>query len=161
MPRKKAEKAEKEESKIDVSTLEVTRNELAELTGITSQYISRMTTQGILKRNGSKYPLKENLLIYYQQLKNRTQNRTELELENIALKNERIKEELKSWRLSRDAALAAEIIRQLNNLLNALKKKCEVHADVVKVIDGLMAELGRIDTADISYIVEGETADEL
>ena len=161
MPRKKADKAEKEESKIDVSALEVTRNELAELTGITSQYISRMTTQGILKRNGSKYPLKENLLIYYQQLKNRTQNRTELELENIALKNERIKEELKSWRLSRDAALAAEIIRQLNNLLNALKKKCEVHADVVKVIDGLMAELGRIDTADISYIVEGETADEL
>ena len=75
------------------------------------------------------------------------------------MKNEKIKEELRSWRLQRDREVGLAIIQALRSAMQRLKTECGMIPVITDAIDGLIKAIDSVDVESISYIVEGE-ADE-
>lgn len=165
MPRKKAETEKPKKEKQDARTMTCNLAEISSILGMTTAGFTSLVQAGTIPPKDAKgrYNLKETVNAYVKSLKQKQErgSRTELELEQIALKNEKIKEQLKSWRMARDVNVGAEIIRQLNALLNRMKTLCESHADVIAVIDDLAKATNAIDVEGISYIIEGEEEEDV
>ena len=151
------------EPKMDVTTLEVAQSELARCLGLASQNVATLVQTGTLRKSSSgKFPLVESVSAYCRSLRERKagSNKSDLELENIALKNERLKEQLRSWRMQRDREVAMAILEAQRNTLQKLREECKLVPALVEAIDEYIGCIDRTDIEQISCTVEGEQEDE-
>jgi len=150
-------------SNVDINSVELSQTDLAYCLGITTANITGFIQNGLLKKNANgKMDLVECVSTYCKSLRERKAGtgKTDLELENLALKNEKIKEALRSWRMQRDREVAMAILDAQRNAMLKLREECKLVPALVEVIDGMLSNIDKTDVADICYTVEGETEDE-
>lgn len=151
------------EPKADARTMEVTPTELALCLGLAAANITTLVQTGTLRKSSSgKFPLVESVSAYCRSLRERKagSSKSDLELENIALKNERLKEQLRSWRMQRDREVAMAILEAQRNTLQKLREECKLVPALVEAIDEYIGCIDRTDIEQISCTVEGEQEDE-
>lgn len=151
---------EKTREKIDVKTLDVTQTDLAYCLGITTANITGFIQNGLLHKNSNgRMNLVECVSTYCKSLRERKAGtgKSDLELENLALKNEKLKESLRTWRMQRDREVAMAILDAQRNAMQRLRDECKLVPALCQVIDGMIDCINRVDVENISYTVEGET----
>lgn len=160
-PAKKPAKAA--DPKADVRKLAVTPTELALCLGLAVANITTLSQTGTLRRgSGGRFPLVESVSAYCRAVRERKNggSKSDLELEHIALKNEKLKEQLRSWRMQRDREVAMGILEAQRNVLQKLRDECKLVPALVEAIDQYLAEIDRVDVEQISYTIEGEAEDD-
>ena len=149
--------------KIDIKALDCTQTDLAYCLGITTANITGFIQNGMMKKNANgRMNLVECISTYCKSLRERKAGtgKTDLELENLALKNEKLKESLRSWRLQRDREVAMAILEAQRNAMQRLREECKLVPALCQVIDGMIECINRVDVDNISYTVEGETEED-
>ena len=139
----------------------LSKNTLGYVLGVASTGIEQIAQQGILKRDADgHYSLLENVAAYIVKLRQdikeakRIKNSRDDELQ--FWKTEKVKQQVKSWRLERDREISLQILAALRNSINALRDKCKDHADMAPAFDNLLSAIDTIDIDRISDIVEGD-----
>ena len=161
----KTEKTTKtKKPKLDFLEFDLTGAELATLLGCSVNNVNELTKTGTLEKNAdNRYNARDNISKYIKILRERKQgnSKTDLELENIALKNEKLKEQLRSWRMQRDRECGLAIIQALRTAMQRLKADIGATTpEISNAIDGLIKAIECIDIDSISYMVEGEEVEE-
>lgn len=155
--------AAKKPEKLDLDKFTVSQTELGYIIGLATANISPMVQAGVMTKDADgRFNLRDSVSGYCKRMRERKSgdSKSELELENIALKNEKLKEQLKSWRMQRDREVGLAIVTALRNAMEKLKSECKMVPPICEAIDGLISALERIDLEGISYEIEGETADD-
>lgn len=137
--------------------------ELGYLLGLGTSNIAGFVQTGLMRKtSGGKLPLMESVSAYCRSLRERKagSSKSDLELENIALKNEKLKEQLRSWRMQRDREVAMVILEAQRNTLQKLREECKLVPALVEAIDEYIGCIDRTDIEQISCTVEGEQEDE-
>lgn len=158
-----AKKVEKVVEKVDIKTLTVSQTELGYILGVSTPTISHLVqAQKFTPDDNGRLNLLKSVSAYCKGLRERKQGNSlnELQLENIALKNEKIKEQLRSWRMQRDRECGLAIIQALKTAMQRLKDEASVAPAIGVAIDGLIKAIDCIDIDNISYLVEGEEVEE-
>ena len=154
--------AKNKTNSLDIKTLEVSQTDLAYCLGITTANITGFLQNGLLKKNANgKMDLVESVSTYCKSLRERKAGtgKSDLELENLALKNEKLKESLRTWRMQRDREVAMAILEAQRNAMNKLRDQCNLVPALTQVIDGMINCINKVDIDNISYTVEGENED--
>lgn len=99
----------------------VTSEELGEYFGLSVRRINQMAIEGTLKKEGRRFPLKENVLVYIQDLQRRANGRTSAS-----------EEELKKKKLEADIALK-ESQGELHQLKTAIATGQYISVEEVQV----------------------------
>ena len=150
--------------KLDFLEFDLTAAELATLLGCSVNNVAELTKTGTLEKNpDGRYNARDNISRYVKILRERKQgtNLSELQLENIALKNEKIKAQLRSWRMQRDRECGLAIIQALRTAMQRLKADIGATTPAIsEAIDGLIKAIESIDIDSISYIVVGENEED-
>lgn len=152
--------AAKKFEKLDLDTFTVSQTELGYIIGLATANISPMVQAGVMTKDADgRFNLRDSVSGYVKRMRERKggDSKSELELEQIALKNEKLKEQLRSWRMQRDREVGLAIIQALRNAMEKLKNECKMVPPICEAIDGLINALARIDIENISYEIEGET----
>ena len=155
--------AAKKPERFKIKELEGTGADVAYLIGVTSANITQLEqTNTIHRLDNGMFNLVDSVSSYCRALRDRKQgnSKTDLELENLALKNEKLKEALRSWRMQRDREVAMAILEAQRNAMQRLREECKLVPALVQVIDGMMECINSVDVEQISYIVEGENEEE-
>jgi len=166
MAKKKTEQTPEEtkKPKIDFGNFDLSKDELATLLACSVQNVSEVTKTGMLVRQkNGRYNAQENINRYIRALRERKQGNSlsELQLENVALKNEKLKEEIRSWRMQRDRECGLAIIQALRSTMQKLKSDIGATTPAISnAIDGLIKAIECIDIDSISYMVEVEEDEE-
>lgn len=158
-----SKKTVKKSEKIDLDTFTVSQTELASILGIATANITPMLQNGnLVKDENGRLNLRDSVSAYCKRMRERkdTNSKTDLELEHIALKNEKLKEQLRSWRMQRDREVGLAIIQSLRTTMNKLKDECKLVPAISEVIDGFIDAIEKVDVTEISYEIEGETDDD-
>jgi hypothetical protein len=122
-----------------------------------------------MKLNGNLVPdadgrfnLKDAVSSYCKRMREKRSgdSKSELELEQVALKNEKIREQLKSWRMQRDREIGLEILQGITTAMTELKDECKLVPRLPEAIDKFIARVNEIDIEQISYKIEGENEDD-
>lgn len=160
-----AKKAVKKPEKLDLDTFTVSQTELGYIIGLATANISPMVQAGVMTKDADgRFNLRDAVSGYCKRMRDRKEgngkSKTDLELENIALKNEKLKEQLRSWRMQRDREVGLAIIQSLRTTMNRLKDECKLVPAISEVIDGFIDAIDKVDITEISYEIEGETDDD-
>ena len=158
-----AKKTVKKPEKLDLDTFTVSQTELGYILGIATANISPMVQAGVMVKDADgRFNLRDSVSGYCRRMRERKSgdSKSELELENIALKNEKLKEQLRSWRMQRDREVGLAIIQSLRSTMNRLKDECKLVPAICEVIDGMVDAIEKVDITEISYEIEGETDDD-
>lgn len=158
-----AKKTVKKPEKLDLDTFTVSQTELGYILGIATANISPMVQAGVMVKDADgRFNLRDSVSGYCRRMRERKSgdSKSELELENIALKNEKLKEQLRSWRMQRDREVGLAIIQSLRSTMNRLKDECRLVPAICDVIDGMVDAIEKVDITEISYEIEGETDDD-
>jgi len=148
-----------------LDTFTVSATELGYIVGLATANINPMVQAGVITKDADgRFNLRDTVSAYCKRMRERSQgsgkNKTDLELEHIALKNEKIREQLKSWRMQRDREVGLAIIQSLRTTMNRLKDECKLVPAICEVIDGFIDAIDKVDIESISYEIEGETDDD-
>ena len=157
--------AKKKHERLDWANLTVSGTELAELLGLTLPNITAMRSNGnIVPDEEGRYNLKEAVFGYCKRMREKKvgdgASKSELELENMALKNEKLKTSLRTWRVQRDREIGLAIIQGMVSVMTDLKEQCKLVPKLPEAIDDMIKAIQEIDMEQISYLVEGETEEE-
>ena len=160
-----AKPAKKKFEKLDLDTFTVSLNELAYILGLASGNITVMVQNGaVVKDADGRVNLRDTVSSYCRRMRERKEgpgaSKTSLELENIALKNEKLKEQLRSWRMQRDREVGLAIMQALRTAMDRLKDECKLVPAICEVIDGMLDAIDQVDLDGISYEVEGESEED-
>ena len=154
----------KKSERLDLDALTVSQTELATILGIASSNITPLLQNGSLVKLGDgRLNLRDSVSGYCKRLRERKEgagSKTDLELEHIALKNEKLREQLRSWRMQRDREVGLAIIQALRSTMNRLKDECKLVPAICEVIDGMVDAIEKVDIESISYEIEGEVDDD-
>lgn len=156
----KTVKATKKSQKLDLDTFTVSQTELASILGIATANITPMLQNGNLVKDAEgRLNLRDSVSAYCKRMRERKDGtgKSDLELENLALKNEKLKESLRTWRMQRDREVAMAILDAQRNAMQRLRDECKLVPALCQVIDGMIDCINRVDVENISYTVEGET----
>jgi len=151
--------------KLDLDAFTVTQTELGYILGIATANISPMVQAGVMTKDADgRFNLRDAVSGYCKRMRDRKEgngkSKTDLELEHIALKNEKLREQLRSWRMQRDREVGLAIIQSLRTTMNQLKDECKLVPAICEVIDGFIDAIEKVDITEISYEIEGENDDD-
>lgn len=151
--------------KLDLDTFTVNQTELGYILGIATANISPMVQSGIMTKDADgRFNLRDAVSGYCKRMRDRKEgngkSKTDLELEHIALKNEKLREQLRTWRMQRDREVGLAIIQSLRTTMNRLKDECKLVPAICEVIDGFIDAIEKVDVTEISYEIEGENDDD-
>lgn len=158
-----AKPSAKKAEKLDLDTFTVSQTELGYIIGLATANISPMVQAGVMVKDADgRFNLRDSVSGYVKRMRERKSgdSKSELELEQIALKNEKLKEQLRSWRMQRDREVGLAIIQALRSAMDKLRQECRMVPPICEAIDGLLDALSRIDIEGISYEIEGEADDD-
>lgn len=158
---KKPVKSSKKSERLALDAFTVSQAELAAILGIATSNVTPMVQAGLMtKDSDGRFNLRDSVSGYCKRMRERRggggDSRAELEVQNLALKNEKLKEGLRSWRMQRDREVAMAILEAQRSAMEKLREECKLVPQLVSVIDGMLECISRIDVEDISYRVEGE-----
>ena len=149
--------------KLDLTAYTVTQADLASILGLATSNITPMVQAGLMVKDADgRFNLKESVNGYCKRLREKKtgDSKSELELENIALKNEKLKEQLRSWRMQRDREVGLAIIQAVTTAMDELKNECKLVPRLPEAIEEFIGRVNDIDVDQISYLVEGENEEE-
>ena len=151
--------------KLDLDTFTVSQTELGYILGLATANISPMVQAGVMAKDADgRFNLRDAVSGYCKRMRDRKEgngkSKTDLELEHIALKNEKLREQLRTWRMQRDREVGLAIIQSLRTTMNRLKDECKLVPAICEVIDGFIDAIDKVDIESISYEIEGETDDD-
>ena len=149
--------------KLDLDNLTASATELAYILGIaTSNITVQVQNGGMVPDENGRFNVRDTVSAYCRKWREKKagDSKSELELENVALKNERLKEQLKSWRMQRDREIGLAIIQAVTTAMENLKNECKLVPRLPEAIDEFIAKVKDIDLEQISYLVEGENEDD-
>ena len=157
--------AKKKHEKLDFASFTITGTELAELLGLTLPNVTQMRLNGnIVPDDEGRYNAKDAIAGYCKRMREKKAgdgaSKSELELENMFLKNEKLKTTLRSWRVQRDREVGLAIIQGMVTAMTELKDQCKLVPKLPEAIDELIKVIKEIDMEQISYLVEGENEDD-
>lgn len=158
---KKTATAKKE--KLDLATFAVTQAELASILGLATSNITPMVQNGMMvKDEDGKFNLRDSVSGYCKRMREKRvgDSKSELELENTFLKNEKLKTQLQSWRMQRDREVGLAIIQGIVTTMTKLKESCRLVPKLPEEIDEFIRVVQDIDLEKISYLIEGENEDD-
>ena len=158
----KASQAAKKE-KLDLATFAVTQAELASILGLATSNITPMVQNGMMvKDEDGKFNLRDSVSGYCKRMREKRSgdSKSELELEQVFLKNEKLKTQLQSWRMQRDREVGLAIIQGIVTTMTKLKESCRLVPKLPEEIDEFIRVVQDIDLEKISYLIEGETEDD-
>lgn len=158
---KKTTAAKKE--KLDLATFAVTQAELASILGLATSNITPMVQNGMMvKDEDGKFNLRDSVSGYCKRMREKRSgdSKSELELEQVFLKNEKLKTQLQSWRMQRDREVGLAIIQGIVTTMTKLKESCRLVPKLPEEIDEFIRVVQDIDLEKISYLIEGETEDD-
>ena len=158
---KKTATAKKE--KLDLATFAVTQAELASILGLATSNITPMVQNGMMvKDEDGKFNLRDSVSGYCKRMREKRSgdSKSELELEQVFLKNEKLKTQLQSWRMQRDREVGLAIIQGIVTTMTKLKESCRLVPKLPEEIDEFIRVVQDIDLEKISYLIEGETEDD-
>lgn len=144
----------------ELEKLQVTQNGLATILGIAPNNVASATANGTLEKNADgRFDLVAQVRDYIRALRERSKggDKSTLETEALALKNEKAKTYLENWRRDRDRQIAGAIVESLRGALLAFRENVErgmaVNAAIDAVLDGLEA-------VDLEIVLEPLEQDE-
>lgn len=145
---KKASKksAAKTTPPVELEKIQVSQLGMGAVLGLSGGNVASITASGTLAKNAyGNYNLVEQVRAYIRALRERSRggDKSTLETEALALKNEKAKTFLENWRRDRDRQIAGAIVGALRGALLAFKENVQrgmaVNAAIDAVLDGLEA----------------------
>jgi len=141
----------------------VSRDTMAYCLGVMSTTVTQLAQQGILRPDTDTgyYPAMEGVASYIsklrQELKEAKKAKHSQDDELTFWKTEKTKQQVKSWRQSRDREIALQVLAAIRNAINALKDSCRQHPDLLPAIEDAIKAIDTVDLDRVSDIVEGDT----
>lgn len=134
-------------------------SELSEWLGVVPSYITILKRYGCVVEAVGGYDLKATVAAYIAYLKsnNKNSDKSTLETEALALKNEKAKTYLENWRRDRDRQIAGAIVEALRGALLAFKENVQRGMAVNQAID---AVLDGLEAVDLEIVLEPLEQDE-
>ena len=128
-------------------------SELSEWLGVVPSYITILKRYGCVVEAVGGYDLKATVAAYIAYLKsnNKNSDKSTLETEALALKNEKAKTYLENWRRDRDRQIAGAIVESLRGALLAFRENVQRGMAVNQAID---AVLDGLEAVDLEIVLE-------
>lgn len=155
--------AKKKTEKLDLDNLTASATELAYILGIaTSNITVQVQNGGMTPDENGRFNVRDTVSAYCKKWREKKSgdSKSELELENVFLKNEKLKTQLQTWRMQRDREIGLAIIQAIVSTMTELKDECKLVPRLPEAIDKFIAKVQDIDLEKISYVIEGENEDD-
>jgi hypothetical protein len=144
----------------ELEKIQVSLVGMGAICGISAGNVSGLTASGTLAKNADgNYNLVEQVRAYIRALRERSRggDKSTLETEALALKNEKAKTFLENWRRDRDRQIAGAIVEALRGALLAFKENVQRGMAVNAAID---AVLDSLESVDLEIVLEPLEQDE-
>ena len=139
---------------MELEKIQVSQLGMGEVLGLSGGNIASITASGTLAKNADgNYNLVEQVRAYIRALRERSRggDKSTLETEALALKNEKAKTYLENWRRDRDRQIAGAIVEALRGALLAFRENVQRGMAVNQAID---AVLNGLDAVDLEIVLE-------
>lgn len=149
----KAKKASKKSTTkttppVELEKIQVSQLGMGAVLGLSGGNIASITASGTLAKNADgNYNLVEQVRAYIRALRERSKggDKSTLETEALALKNEKAKTFLENWRRDRDRRIAGAIVEALRGALLAFRENVQRGMAVNQAIDAVLDSLEEVD----------------
>ena len=138
----------------ELEKIQVSQLGMGAVLGLSGGNIASITASGTLAKNADgNYNLVEQVRAYIRALRERSRggDKSTLETEALALKNEKAKTYLENWRRDRDRQIAGAIVEALRGALLAFRENVQRGMAVNQAID---AVLNGLDAVDLEIVLE-------
>ena len=148
-----------------LKTITLTGSQLAYLYGLVASNVTAFYSRGLLERGeDGRYNLADSVRCYCAYLRDKCRggksSANNLDDQLKFWKAQKLKEQVRSWRVSRDREIALAILQQLRNPLQSLRERLRLVPNVGDELDALESALDSVDIETALDIVEGEEAED-
>lgn len=155
-------KTNKTPSAADLRRVRVTCTALAGVLGIRDVQVDRAVQQGIFKRDAKNhYPLVDCIQAWCAKLKADKENaapadKDGLDAQQAFWKTEKLKQQVRTWRVQRDRATALAVVEQIRSAMLQLRERLRDVRGIGRDFDELLAAVDNVDVESACAVVEGE-----
>lgn len=143
-----------------LKAITLTGSQLAYLYGLVASNVTAFYSRGLLERGeDGRYNLADSVRRYCAYLRDKREggkSANNLDDQLKFWKAQKLKEQVRSWRVSRDREIALAILQQLRNPLQSLRERLRLVPNVGDELDALESALDSVDIETALDIVEGE-----
>ena len=146
-------------AKLDLDTLTASPSEMAYILGLNASNITQLIQQGHMTKDADgRLNIRDSVSSYCRRMRERKAGASNAGLDDQLKfwKAEKLKEQVRSWRVSRDREIALAILQQLRNPLQSLRERLRLVPNVGDELDALESALDAVDIETALDIVEGE-----
>ena len=143
----------------ELEKIQVSLVGMGAICGISAGNVSGLTASGTLAKNkDGNYDLVAQVRAYIRALRERSKggDKSTLETEALALKNEKAKTFLETWRRERDRRIAGAIVDALRGALLAFKENVSRGMSINAAIDSVIDSLEDVDLEIVLEPLESE-----
>jgi hypothetical protein len=159
-------KTAKTPSATDLRKVRVTGYALANVLNVQESDVERVRKQGLFKRDrDGHYGLVDCVQAWCLRLKEGRKNaapadKNGLDAQQAFWKTEKLKQQVRSWRVQRDRATALAVVEQIRSAMLQLRERLKDVRGIGRDFDELLAAVDNVDVEAACAVVEGEDEEE-
>lgn len=147
-------------AKLDLDSLTASPSEMAYILGLNTSNITACIQQGHMTKDADgRLNVRDSVSSYCKRMRERKGGKSSANNLDDQLKfwkAQKLKEQVRSWRVSRDREIALAILQQLRNPLQSLRERLRLVPNVGEELDALESAIDGVDIETALDIVEGE-----
>lgn len=151
---------------VDFQAMQVSGAVVAAFLGMTQSAVTQQCNMGVVRQNADgTFPLVDTVRDYVAKLKQDRRNvapadRDGLDAHQTFWKTEKLKQQVRSWRVQRDRATALAVVEQIRSAMLQLRERLKDVRGIGRDFDELLAAVDAVDVEAACAVVEGEEDEE-